>query len=39
MDPQVILDCNISGQSWLYDYENEQEAWLVYRGEPINLSR
>lgn len=39
MNPQVILDANIEGQAWLYDYTNEGEAWLTYHGEPEPLER
>lgn len=39
LDPQVVLDCNISGQAWLWDTSNEGEGYLVYEGEPMDLSR
>lgn len=36
-NPQVILDCNIDGQAWLYDSMNESEAYLVFKGETADL--
>lgn len=39
MNPRTILDCNISGQAWLYNIDNEGEAWLTYNGEPADLTR
>lgn len=36
-DPRVVLDCNISGQAWLWDTSNEGEGYLVYNGEPKDL--
>ena len=37
LDPQVILDCNIDGQAWLYHTFNESNAWLVYSGNPMDI--
>jgi len=39
MDPQTVLDCNIDGQAWLYNTQNESTEWLTYNGEPQDLSR
>ena len=38
-DPRTILDCNISGQAWLWHSHKEETAWLVYEGEPAELVR
>jgi len=38
-NPQVVLDCNIDGQAWLYNSMNETEAYLVYEGETEELVR
>ena len=38
-DPRTVLDCNIDGQAWLYNSENESEEWLTYYGEPVDLIR
>jgi hypothetical protein len=36
-NPQVILDCNIDGQAWLYDSMNEGDAYLVFKGDAAEL--
>jgi len=36
-NPQVILDCNIDGQAWLYDTMNESDAYLVFKGDVANI--
>jgi len=38
-NPQVVLDCNIDGQAWLYDSMDETESYLVYEGEPAPLKQ
>jgi len=38
-NPQVILDCNIDGQAWLYDSMNESESYLVFEGEPVEIKQ
>jgi len=36
MHPQVILDANVSGSVWLYNYRNECDEYLVYDGELMD---
>lgn len=36
-DPRTILDSNIDGQTWLYNYEHESEEWLTYLGETVSI--
>lgn len=39
LDLQVILDCNIDGQAWLYHTFNESNALLVYKGDVMDIVR
>jgi hypothetical protein len=38
-NPQVVLDCNIDGQAWLYDSMDETESYLVYEGDTAPIEQ
>lgn len=39
LDPQVILDTNLEGTVWLYDSQNEGDAWITYEGETMDIEQ
>jgi len=34
-DPKIVLDAGLEEQAWLYDVENEEDAYLLYEGETM----
>lgn len=39
LDPTIIIDCNISGQVWMFDSQNESNEWLTFEGETMDVIR